>query len=36
MKRGSLSKEVAKAIYWLASENASYSTGSFIDVADER
>lgn len=33
MKRGGFAEEVAEAIIWLASEKASYTTGSFIDVA---
>jgi len=33
MKRGGQPIEVAKAILWLLSDEASYSTGSFIDVA---
>ena len=33
MKRGGSPEEVANAIYWLSSEDASYSTGSFIDLA---
>ena len=36
LKRGGLPEEVANAIYWLASDEASYSTGSFIDVAGGR
>jgi NAD(P)-dependent dehydrogenase (short-subunit alcohol dehydrogenase family) len=32
MKRGGQSGEVAQAILWLLSEEASYTTGSFIDV----
>ena len=36
LKRGGLPREVANAIYWLASDQASYSTGSFIDVAGGR
>lgn len=32
MKRGGTAEEVAKAILWLLSENASYTTGAFIDV----
>jgi len=30
--RGGLPSEVAQAIYWLASEQASFSTGCFVDV----
>lgn len=33
MQRGGQPSEVAQAIYWLAEHNASFSTGSFIDVA---
>lgn len=33
MKRGGSPKEVAEAIYWLASEKSSFATGSFIDLA---
>lgn len=32
MKRGGQTKEVAQAILWLLSEEAAYTTGSFIDV----
>ena len=32
MKRGGAPKEVAEAIYWLASEKSSFATGSFIDL----
>lgn len=32
MQRGGKVEEVAQAIYWLASEQASFSTGTFIDV----
>ncbi|WP_448550275.1 SDR family oxidoreductase [Thalassotalea fusca] len=32
MKRGGHPEEVAEAIYWLASEKSSFTTGSFIDV----
>lgn len=32
MKRGGHAEEVANAILWLLSEEASYSTGTFIDV----
>ena len=32
MKRGGHPEEVAKAILWLLSDDASYTTGSFIDV----
>ncbi len=33
MKRGGQAIEVAQAILWLLSDEASYTTGSFIDVA---
>ena len=33
MKRGGQVIEVAQAILWLLSDEASYTTGSFIDVA---
>lgn len=33
MKRGGQAIEVAQAILWLLSDEASYSTGSFVDVA---
>ena len=36
MKRGGLAIEVARAIMWLVSEEASYSTGAFIDVSGGR
>lgn len=32
MKRGGRAMEVARAILWLLSDEASYTTGSFIDV----
>ena len=32
LQRGGTVEEVAQAIYWLASKNASFTTGSFIDV----
>ena len=32
MKRGGLPDEVARAILWLLSEEASFTTGAFIDV----
>ena len=31
--RGGTPEEVAAAIYFLASEHASFTTGSFVDVA---
>ncbi|HAS6364262.1 TPA: SDR family oxidoreductase, partial [Vibrio vulnificus] len=33
MQRGGLPDEVAEAIYWLASEKSSFSTGNFLDLA---
>jgi len=33
MKRGGSADEVARAILWLLSDDASYSTGTFIDVS---
>ncbi|WP_020600815.1 SDR family oxidoreductase [Spirosoma panaciterrae] len=36
MKRGGSPDEVAKAILWLLSDEASYSTGTFIDIAGGR
>lgn len=33
MQRGGEATEVAEAIYWLASEKSSFSTGGFIDIA---
>jgi NAD(P)-dependent dehydrogenase (short-subunit alcohol dehydrogenase family) len=33
MKRGGTAEEVARAILWLLSDEASYSSGTFIDVA---
>ena len=33
MQRGGQPEEVAEAIYWLASEKASFSTGNFLDLA---
>jgi len=32
MKRGGTAEEVARAILWLLSDEASYTTGAFIDV----
>ena len=36
MKRGGEAIEVARAILWLLSEEASYSTGAFIEVSGGR
>lgn len=36
MRRGGQPEEVAQAILWLISDEASYSTGGFIDVAGGR
>lgn len=36
MRRGGTAEEVAAAIAWLASEQASYATGAFIDLAGGR
>ncbi len=36
MKRGGTADEVARAVLWLLSDEASYSTGTFIDVAGGR
>lgn len=36
MRRGGQASEVAQAILWLLSEEASYATGTFIDVAGGR
>jgi len=36
MKRGGQPEEVARAILWLASDESSYSTGTFIDVSGGR
>ncbi|MCA1827129.1 MAG: SDR family oxidoreductase [Myxococcales bacterium] len=36
MGRGGTALEVARAIVWLLSEEASYTTGSFVDVAGGR
>ncbi|HAS6309357.1 TPA: SDR family oxidoreductase [Vibrio vulnificus] len=33
MQRGGLPAEIAEAIYWLASEKSSFSTGNFLDLA---
>ena len=36
LKRGGQPEEVANAILWLLSDESSFSTGSFIDVAGGR
>ena len=36
MRRGGQPEEAAQAILWLLSDEASYSTGGFIDVAGGR
>ena len=36
MKRGGEAAEVARAILWLASDESSYTTGSFVEVAGGR
>ena len=36
MQRGGNAEEVAKAILWLLSDDASYSTGALLDVAGGR
>lgn len=36
MKRGGRAEEVARAILWLLSDDAGYSTGTFIDVTGGR
>jgi NAD(P)-dependent dehydrogenase (short-subunit alcohol dehydrogenase family) len=36
LQRGGMPSEVAQAILWLASDEASYTTGSFIDVSGGR
>jgi NAD(P)-dependent dehydrogenase (short-subunit alcohol dehydrogenase family) len=33
MRRGGSPEEVARAILWLLSDEASYSTGTFIDIS---
>ena len=36
MKRGGTAEEVAHAILWLLSDEAAFTTGSFIDVSGGR
>lgn len=36
MKRGGYPEEVAEAIYWLVSDKAAFTTGTFIDVSGGR
>ena len=36
MRRGGQPDEVARAIMWLLSADASYSTGTFVDVSGGR
>jgi len=36
MQRGGYPDEVARAVLWLLSDDASYTTGSFVDVAGGR
>ena len=36
MQRGGYAEEVAKAILWLLSDEASYTTGAFVDVSGGR
>jgi NAD(P)-dependent dehydrogenase (short-subunit alcohol dehydrogenase family) len=36
MQRGGQPEEVARAILWLLSAEASYTTGSFIEVSGGR
>jgi NAD(P)-dependent dehydrogenase (short-subunit alcohol dehydrogenase family) len=36
MQRGGQPHEIAAAIMWLLSDEASYATGTFIDVAGGR
>ena len=36
MKRGGQPEEVARAILWLLSDEASYSTGTILDVTGGR
>lgn len=36
MRRGGTAGEVAQAILWLMSDEASYTTGTFLDVSGGR
>jgi NAD(P)-dependent dehydrogenase (short-subunit alcohol dehydrogenase family) len=36
LQRPGIAEEVARAILWLASDEASYCTGSILDVAGGR
>jgi NAD(P)-dependent dehydrogenase (short-subunit alcohol dehydrogenase family) len=36
MQRGGTADEVARAILWLLSDDASFTTGSFVDVTGGR
>jgi len=36
MRRGGTADEVARAILWLLSEDASFTTGAFLDVSGGR
>ena len=36
LKRGGYPEEVARAILWLASDEASYTTGAILDVTGGR
>jgi NAD(P)-dependent dehydrogenase (short-subunit alcohol dehydrogenase family) len=36
MKRGGQPDEVARAVLWLLSAEAPYTTGSFVDVSGGR
>jgi NAD(P)-dependent dehydrogenase (short-subunit alcohol dehydrogenase family) len=36
MQRGGLAEEVARAVLWLLSDEASYTTGALLDVAGGR